>query len=366
MRAGTDSFVIGGGAYPDPRRAGYRMPAEWETHAATWLAWPHNSDTWSSHLEQVRLTWVELMAALVPVERVELLVNDAAAEAEVTDLLHARGVALGGVRFRRIPTVDVWIRDYGPTFLVSARAPDPLALINWTFNAWGEKYAEYVADDSVVARMNAFLGLPDFQPGVVLEGGSIEVNGVGTLLTTEQCLLNPNRNQKPTRELIEKLLGACLCVDHVIWLEGTVAGDDTDGHIDNLARFIDQRTVVCVLEEDPGDENYQGLRENHQRLMRATNAAGEALRVLTLPQPDPVFEDGARLPASYANFYIANETVLIPLFGGSKDMLATEILRGVSPTHRVVGVNAVALIHGLGGIHCVTQQQPLTRPRDNS
>lgn len=341
------------------------MPAEWETHAATWLAWPHNADTWSSHLERVRSTWVEMIAALVPVERVELLLNDACAESEATRLLCARGVDLDGVRCHRISTVDVWIRDYGPTFLVRQVAADPLAFINWTFNAWGKKYGDYVDDDAVVSRMNRFLGLPSFRPGMVLEGGSIDVNGVGTLLTTEQCLLNANRNKNLTRERIEELLGACLGVDNVIWLEGGVAGDDTDGHIDNLARFIDSRTVVCVVEEDTDDENYAVLRENYRRLMGAKDLVGQALRVVALPQPDPVWESGNRLPASYANFYIANQTVLVPLFGGSKDALAMEILAGAFPRHRLVGIDALALIHGLGGIHCVTQQQPLTGQRDN-
>jgi agmatine deiminase len=340
----------------DPRQAGYRMPAEWETHEATWLVWPHNSATWSTCLRNVRSTWAELIAALASVERVCVLVNDAEAESQVVALLRDRDADLRQVRFYRIPTVDVWIRDYGPTFVVRSAASASLALVDWEFNAWGGKYADYVADNSVGARMNEFLGLSSFRPGIVLEGGSIEVNGAGTLLTTEQCLLNANRNAELSRKAIEDLLKASLSVDRIIWLNSGVTGDDTDGHIDNLARFVDATTIVCVLEEDPGDENYGNLRENYERLVRA---AGEALTVVALPQPDPLIHAGIRLPASYANFYIANETVLVPLFQCPKDRIAMGIFRDLFPKRRVVGIDAVFLVRGLGGIHCVTQQQPM-------
>jgi len=331
------------------------MPAEWETHEGTWLVWPHNTATWARWLKQVRSIWVELISALVRVEHVYLLVNDAEAESQVTALLRARGVGVDRISFHHIPTVDIWIRDYGPTFLVRSAASAPLALIDWEFNAWGGKYPEYVADDAVPSRMNELLALPSFRPGIVLEGGSIEINGAGTLLTTEQCLLNANRNTHLSRQAIEDLLKACLCVDRIIWLQSGVAGDDTDGHIDNLARFVNATTIVCVVEEDPKDENYGALRENYERLVRA---AGGAITVVELPQPDPVVYDGVRLPASYANFYIANETVLIPLFNCRQDAVAMGILKDVFPSHRVLGIDAVFLLRGLGGIHCVTQQQP--------
>lgn len=338
-----------------PRRAGYRMPAEWEVHEATWLAWPHNPATWHAWLAEVRSAWVELIAALLPVENVHLLVNDAAAESHAIDLLRARGVDPGSLRCHRIPTVDVWIRDYGPTFLVRTAQSAPLALLDWRFNAWGGKYPEYAADDAVVSRINELLAVPCFHPGIVLEGGAIEVNGAGTLLTTEPCLLNANRNAGLSRRTIENLLKDCLCVDRVIWLGSGMAGDDTDGHIDNLARFVDACTAVCVVEEDPSDENHANLRGNYERL---TEAAGTALTVVKLPQPDPVVCGGVRLPASYANFYVANETVLVPTFRCRKDALALGIIKELFPKRRVLGIDAVFLVRGFGGIHCVTQQQP--------
>ena len=371
--AGADDAVSRGGAslagedrrstrgrLADPRGAGYRMPAEWEPHAATWLAWPHNADTWPDGLERVRRTWVEMIRALAGGERVDLLVNDAASEAEAAAALQRGGVDAGGVAFHRIPTVDVWIRDYGPTFVTRAGPSEALALVNWRFNAWGMKYPEYVADDAVPLRINDSLGLPAFTPGIVLEGGSIDVNGAGLCLVTEECLLNPNRNSSRTREDIEGVLQSTLGVRRVLWLPAGMAGDDTDGHVDNLARFADAGTVVCVVEQDTRDENYHALQENYRCLTAATEPGGRRLRVVPLPQPDPVTAGGSRLPASYANFYVANGVVLMPLYGGLKDRLALDTLAEVFPGRRVAGIDARALILGLGGIHCVTQQQPLT------
>ena len=222
------------------------------------------------------------------------------------------------------------------------------------------KYSEYVADDAVPLRINESLGLPGFTPGIVLEGGSIDVNGAGLCLVTEECLLNPNRNRALTREDIEGVLQSTLGVRRVLWLPGGMAGDDTDGHIDNLARFVDAGTVVCVVEQDTRDENYHALQENYRCLTAAGDPGGRRLRVVPLPQPDPVTAGGSRLPASYANFYIANGVVLAPLYGGPKDSLALDTLAEVFPGRRVVGIDARALILGLGGVHCVTQQQPLT------
>ena len=347
------------GEIADPRGAGYRMPAEWAPHVSTWLAWPHNADTWPDGLERVRRTWVEMIRALAGGERVDLLVNDAAAEAEAAAALRRGGVD-GGVAFHRIPTVDVWVRDYGPTFITHAGLPGALAFVNWRFDAWGRKYPEYIADDAVPLRINESLGLPAFSPEIVLEGGAIEVNGAGCCLVTEQCLLNPNRNRGLGREDIETLLRSALGLRRIVWLAAGMAGDDTDGHVDNLARFVDTETVVCVVEEDPRDENHRALRENYRCLESAADARGRRFRVVPLPQPDPVTAGGTRLPASYANFYIANGVVLVPLYGGAKDRVALDTLAGLFPGRRVAGIDARALILGLGGIHCVTQQQPLT------
>ena len=374
--AGADDAVSGRGANPgavpgegrestraglaDPSGAGYRMPAEWEPHAATWLAWPHNVDTWPDDLERVRRTWVEMIRTLAGGETVHLLVNDVSFETEVAARLRRGGVDTRRVVFHRIPTVDVWIRDYGPTFITREDPSGALAFVNWRFNAWGMKYPEYVADDAVPPRINEWLGLPAFTPGIVLEGGSIDVNGAGLCLVTEECLLNPNRNSGRTRQDIEALLRSALGLQRVVWLPAGMAGDDTDGHIDNLARFVNPTTVVCVVEEDPRDENYLALQENYRRLTRATDLLGRRLDVVPLPQPDPVVADGSRLPASYANFYIANGVVLVPLYGGPKDRTALDTLAALFSGRRVAGIDACALILGLGGIHCVTQQQPAT------
>lgn len=344
----------------DPRGAGYRMPAEWEPHAATWLAWPHNADTWPDDLDKVRHTWVEMIRALTGAERVELLVNDAASEDAAAAALRRGGVDPRNVAFHRIATVDVWIRDYGPTFITRADPARPLALVNWGFNAWGRKYPDYVADDAVPPRINESLGLPAFTPGIVLEGGSIDVNGAGLCLVTEECLLNPNRNRALGRDDIEALLRSALGVGRVLWLPAGMAGDDTDGHVDNLARFVDAGTVVCVVEPDPEDENHGALQENYRCLKAAVDPSGRRLRVVTLPQPDPLTAAGSRLPASYANFYIANGVVLVPLYGGPRDRVALDTLAELFPGRRVAGIDARALILGLGGLHCVTQQQPLT------
>lgn len=374
--AGADDAVSGHGASPaagagdgkesthgglaDPWGAGYRMPAEWELHAATWLAWPHNGDTWPDDLERVRQTWVEMIGALAAGERVDLLVNDAASEDAASAALQRGGVDPGGVAFHRVPTVDVWIRDYGPTFITRADPSGALAFVNWRFNAWGLKYPEYVADDAVPLRINETLGLPAFTPGVVLEGGSIEVNGAGLCLVTEECLLNPNRNSGRTRQDIEAVLRSGLGLQRILWLPAGMAGDDTDGHIDNLARFVDADTVVCVVEQDPQDGNHRALQENYRCLRSAAEPDGRGLRVVPLPQPDPVTAGGSRLPASYANFYIANGVVLVPLYGGPKDRVALDTLAELFPGRRVAGIDARPLILGLGGIHCVTQQQPAT------
>lgn len=341
----------------DPQGAGYRMPAEWEPHASTWLAWPHNADTWPDHLQRVRRTWVEIIRALAPGEVVNLLVNDAGSEAAASALLRG-GVDPRRVVFHRIPTVDVWIRDYGPTFVTRGSGSGALALVNWRFNAWGLKYPDYVADDAVPLRINESLGLPAFTPGIVLEGGSIDVNGAGVCLATEECLLNPNRNPGLTRNEVETRLRSALGVRRVVWLPAGLCGDDTDGHVDNLARFVSETTAVCVVEEDPRDENYRALRENYRRLAAATDGRGRRFEVVPLPQPDPVVAGGSRLPASYANFYVANGVVLAPLYRGPRDRAALDTLAALFPGRRVAGIDSRALILGLGGIHCVTQQQP--------
>ncbi len=341
-----------------PRWLGYSMPAEWMPHRATWLSWPHNRETWPTQLETVREVWVRMMQVLALNEQVVLLVNDEQTRQDVILRLKNVGAVMKNILIVKIPTVDVWMRDYGPTFLTRAGSENPLAFNDWIFNGWGRKYRAYEDDDRVAKDIASLLQVPTFNHSVVLEGGYIEVNGAGTCLTTEQCLLNRNRNPDMSRGEIEQFLKDALGVSHLIWLAEGVAGDDTDGHIDDIARFVNPMTVVCVLETDSNDENYAPLRENYERLQGARDQNGHRLSVVTLPCPAPVNYEGSRLPASYANFYIANEVVLAPVFDDPNDYRALGILQELFPERRVVGLPCKAVVAGLGAIHCVTQQEP--------
>jgi agmatine deiminase len=342
----------------NPAILGYAMPAEWEPHRATWLSWPHNLETWPTQLETVRAVWLQMVQALAEVEAVALLVNEDRTRGEVTARLNEVGAAMENISILRIPTVDVWIRDYGPTFITRVTNENPLALNDWIFNGWGKKYKGYEDDDRVAKDIASWTKVPVFNHSVVLEGGSIEVNGAGTCLITEQCLLNRNRNPQMTREEIEQFLKNALGVHHLIWLGRGIAGDDTDGHIDDIARFVNPTTVACVLAAHSSDENYAPLRENYERLQDARDQQGNKFAVVTLPCPAPVHDQGSRLPASYANFYIANEIVLVPTFDDANDQKALGILQELFPDRRVLGLPCRTVIAGLGAIHCVTQQEP--------
>jgi agmatine deiminase len=342
-----------------PAQLGFRMPAEWEPHAATWLAWPHKRESWPGNFEPIPQVWVEMVRALVPGEHVNILVNDADAAAGVRAVLHGAQIADSQVTLHLVRTDDAWARDHGPTFITS-RSPGrtELAVVDWRYNAWGGKYPPWENDDAVPRQIADRLGLRRFQPGIVLEGGSIDVNGCGTLLTTEACLLNPNRNPHLNRKQIEQYLRDYLGVRTILWLGDGIVGDDTDGHIDDLARFVDAGTVVVVRETDRGDENYERLWANHERLRHMTDQDGRSLRIVTLPMPAPIFYEGQRLPASYANFYIANGVVLVPVFDDPNDAVALHTLAELFPDRRIVGIGARELVWGLGAFHCVTQQQP--------
>ena len=336
----------------------YRMPAEWEPHAATWLAWPHNEETWPGRLPQVQAIFLAMIEALHREETVHLLVNDAASAAQVGRLIRERGFDDRAIRLHEIPTADAWLRDSGPIFLTGADRQPPLAASAWRFNAWGCKYADLQADAGLSQRIASRVGVPCFEPGMVLEGGAIDVNGRGACLTTEQCLLHPNRNPGLRRADIERHLRDTLGVSHIVWLGRGIAGDDTDGHVDDVARFVGPNTVVCALESDPQDANFACLRDNFRRLQAATDAHGRPLEVVPLPMPGRVGSPRERLPASYANFYVANGVVLVPTYGHANDDRALRILQDLSPGRRVVGIPCEPLVWGFGAIHCVTQQQP--------
>jgi agmatine deiminase len=345
---------------PDvPASLGYRMPAEWEPHAATWLAWPHNHDTWPNQLEQVQAIYARIITVLQDQEPVNLLVNDAAMASQAARLLTAHGVQADNITLLQCPTTDAWLRDSGPVFVISARGTAPtLGLVDWGFNAWGCKYPEMLGDDDLPRQIADVLGRPRFRPGIVLEGGSIDVNGRGSCLTTEQCLLHANRNPHLQRLDLERYLYDYLGVRHVIWLGEGIAGDDTDGHVDDIARFVNPTTVVCALVEDPQDVNYAALQDNYRRLQAATDQNGRPLQVVPLPMPNPIWTGEERLPASYANFYIANGVVLVPTYNHPQDRVALAVLHNLFADRRVIGIPCKSLVWGLGAIHCITQQQP--------
>jgi len=365
-----------------------RMPAEWEPHAATWLAWPHYRGDWPGKFEPIPWVYAEIIRYLARHERVELIVKNAAAEKQARKVLK-RGNAFGeNVRFHRWPTNRVWTRDSGCTFVrcgagalaredgektqgrltsLGMTEVDPggeLAAIKWRFNAWA-KYSNWAHDEKIGSRMAKTAGAHEIRPmfgkhRVVLEGGSIDVNGQGTLLTTEECLLSKiqQRNAGMKRTDYEKIFGQSLGIKNVIWLGSGIAGDDTHGHVDDITRFVAPDTVVTAVESNPDDANYEPLRENIRRLREATDENGKSLAIIELPMPAPVIFEGRRLPASYANFYIANGIVLVPVFNDPNDRFALDILSDLFPDREVVGIYCGDLIWGFGAIHCMTQQQP--------
>jgi agmatine deiminase len=341
---------------------GHRMKAEWEPHAATWLAWPHERSDWPGKFAPIPWVYAEIVRHLHRHELVHILVNDRGKEKEARKVLARVNVDLKQVCFHRWPTDRVWTRDSGPTFLLGSSGTK--ALLDWRFNAWA-KYSNWKNDDAVPGRIAKATGLPVHRPmwngrRVVLEGGSIDVDGQGLLLTTEECLLSEVQCRNPgmTRADYESLFAEHLGVEKVLWLDRGIAGDDTHGHIDDIARFVGPGRVVAAVESDPAEDNYSILQENLDRLRDMTDQRGSRLDIIPLPMPKPVFFGGQRLPASYANFYIANGLVLAPTFNDANDRQALGILAELFPDRDVIGIHAVDLVLGLGTLHCMTQQEP--------
>jgi agmatine deiminase len=337
-----------------PAVLGYRMPAEWEPHAATWLSWPRREGiSFPDSFDRVLPALRAMVEALIESEQVCVNVCNGAHEAEAREVLD--GLSMERISFYRIPTNEPWCRDHGPIFLT--RDLDPkLAVVDWDYNAWGNKYPPFDLDEVVPTRVSEILRVPVFYPRMILEGGSIDGNGAGALLTTESCLLNANRNSQLSRGEIEQRLRDYLGVREIFWLGDGIAGDDTDGHIDDLARFVSERTVVTVVEENRDDENYKLLQENLARL-RKMKVENRKLDIVTLPMPKKIVREGLRLPASYANFYIANSCILVPTFADPSDDVALWTLQNLFPDRRVIGIDCRELIWGLGTFHCLTQQQ---------
>jgi agmatine deiminase len=372
-----------------PREQGYRMPAEWEPHEATWLAWPHERTDWPGKLAPIPWVYADIVRHLARVERVRILVGSRDEQEHARRILARSGADLAAVEFFTVPTNRGWTRDYGPIFIKKrdATGAGGIALTNWRFNAWA-KYDDWQKDDAVTKRLAPRLKMPVWEPvweplcgsrlqprhkpgtdkaalaagtrRVVLEGGSIDVNGLGTLLTTEECLLSPVQARNPgfDRADMEAIFRENLGITNTLWLGNGIAGDDTHGHVDDLARFVNPTTVITVVETNRSDANFAPLQDNLARLRTMKNQAGQPLRIETLPMPEPVYFDGLRLPASYANFYIANGLVLAPTFNDPSDRIALNTLADLFPDRKVVGIACRDLVLGLGTLHCMTQQQP--------
>jgi agmatine deiminase len=337
-----------------PAALGYRWPAEWEPHASTWVSWPHNPKTWPGKFEPVPEQFAQFVRLLARYEPVNVLAGGDAVMRVARELVGN----CPNVILHDIPTNDAWCRDHGPTFLVGKDGLPP-ALVDWQYNAWGGKYPPFDKDNEVPRRIAELQGRRRFEPGIILEGGAIEGNGRGTLLTTESCLLNPNRNASLDRQATEQYLRDYLGVTNILWLTGgEVAGDDTDGHIDQIARFVSPTTVVVAVCDDPSEENYGPTQQNLTELQNLRDEQGQPLTVVPLPLPRPLFVDDQRLPASYCNFLIANGCVIVPQFDDPADRRAIEILAELMPDREVVGSPSLDLVWGLGSFHCLTQQEP--------
>jgi agmatine deiminase len=343
------------------------MPAEWERHRATWIAWPHHEPDWPGKLAPIPWVYAEIARVLAEHETVEILCHSDDVRTAAHGALAAHGVEPDQVRLHLVPTDRVWLRDSAPTAVHDASGR--VVLVNWGFNAWA-KYENWQRDVNVGRAIAAITGLPLEQPPrpdgsgrVILEGGGIEVNGAGLLLATEEWLLSGVQDRNPglTRQDYERLFSDWLGIRRTIWLGEGCVGDDTHGHVDDIARFVDERTVVIAVEEDPADENHERSLDNVRRLELARGSDAGPLRLVKLPFPRPVIMNGERLPASYANFYMANGVVLVPTFNDANDRVALNVLAGLMPSHRVIGIHSVDLVWGLGTLHCLTQQEPLPR-----
>jgi len=353
-----------------PRELGFHMPAEWEPHEATWLAWPHNPEDWPGKFQTIPWLYAEIVRLLAAHERVHLIVEDTKSQQRITGILERAGANLGQVSFHEWPTDRGWTRDSGPIFVRNAEGR--LAITNWRFNAWA-KYPDWHLDDQLPGRIAELLGLPQWQPSIanqdgaqhrlVLEGGSIDTNGHGILLTTEECLLSEVQQRNPgiSRAQLEQAFHDYLGIDQVLWLNRGIAGDDTHGHIDDISRFAAPDTILTAVEPNTADPNHAPLAENLARLKAARTPSGKQFNIVELPLPRAVLFRGQRLPASYANFYLANGLVLMPTFHDPNDRAALNILAQVFPGREVIGIHSVDLIWGLGALHCMTQQQPAAR-----
>ena len=353
-----DLFQLAKSGAVTPASLGYYFPAEFAPQKAMWLSWPHKEESWPGKIETIYTPYAQFVKEVALGQEVHINVADAAMQAFATQQLELAGARMERIHFHLFPTNDAWCRDHGPAFLINPAAATPKVLVKWNYNAWGEKYPPHDLDNQIPIRIAAELNIPCFTPSIVMEGGSVEFNGKGTLLTSKACLLNPNRNPHLNQEQIEQYLCDYYGVRQILWVGDGILGDDTDGHIDDITRFVNADTVVTVVEENRADGNYAILQENLHLLQQMRLENGKPLNVVELPMPSPVIWEEQRLPASYANFYIANEVVVVPTFRDKNDQKALDILSTCFPTRRVVGIDSTDIIWGLGSFHCLSQQEP--------
>lgn len=341
-----------------PAELGYFFPAEFAPHTATWLSWPHKEASWPGKINSIYPHYCRFIREVTKGEHVCINVNDDAMKNFALTWLRRAGVDLQKVTFYFNPTNDAWCRDHGPAFLINPAAKDKKVIVDWDYNAWGNKYPPYDLDDVVPTRIATQLQIPVYHPGIIMEGGSVEFNGAGTVMTSECCLLNQNRNAHLNKSEVEKYLQDYYGVQQVLWITEGIVGDDTDGHIDDTVRFVNADTVLAVVEENSSDENYALLQENLRQLFAMRLLNGKQLNVVELPMPRAVFYEEQRLPASYANFYIANASVIVPVFNCDTDDKALRIIQDCFPGREVLGIDSTDIIWGLGSFHCLSQQEP--------
>lgn len=344
-----------------PKSQGYFFPAEWEKHEATWLSWPHKEDSWPGKLEKIYPYYCEFIKILSQDEFVRINVRDEEMRKQAMDYILQSGANLENIEFYFNPTNDAWCRDHGPAFLIqkNKNVEPQKVIVDWDYNAWGDKYPPYELDDVVPTKIGEEFDIPVFHPGIVMEGGSVEFNGKGTLLTSKSCLLNPNRNPHLNQEQIEEFLKNFYGVEQILWIDDGIIGDDTDGHVDDTVRFVNENTVLTVIEANPDDDNYEILQINLRQLKEMKLLDGSPLNIIELPMPNPVYWEDQRLPASYANFYISNHHVIVPTYRCDKDSVALEIIQKCFPERKVVGIDSTEIIWGLGSFHCLSQQEPM-------
>lgn len=340
-----------------PAAQGFFFPAEWHPHTATWLSWPHKEESWPGKIVTVYPQYCQFIKALTEGELVRINVKNEEMAAFAKQQLQLVDVDLSRVEFYPFETNDAWCRDHGPAFLINPETKEKV-IVDWGYNAWGGKYPPFDLDDVIPTKIAGALHLPVYNPGIVMEGGSVDFNGKGTILTTTACLLNKNRNPHLNQQQIEEYLHNYYGAEQVLWLGDGIVGDDTDGHIDDITRFVNEDTVVTVVEQNKNDENYQLLQDNLQQLKTMRLLNGKQLNIMELPMPDAVIHEDQRLPASYANFYIGNAAVVVPTYRSKQDDKALEILQGCFPDRKVIGIDSTDIIWGLGSFHCLSQQEP--------